>query len=171
MLKFNVKIKSTTDKRPGDEQLSISYRDPTGIGYVTNTVWVSDLFSILNSRSIEEFDASTRLTDADVFSYSLSTNEMRTQFEVLKFVVGFIVYMSVYHNRVKVIDNIKMKNADKGALPLRLEIIKQMHQTGKKAPHYRNLRDSRYYKGDFKSWKRGSRWIPVNMQTKIVETK
>ena len=82
--------------------------------------------------------------------------------------MAFLVYISAHENTVKSIHDIKMQGVTKGEPKAMLHTMRHFKPVGLLRPHYRNLRDERYYHGEWAKWKRGSRWVPVNMETAKV---
>jgi hypothetical protein len=152
-------------------QFNVTYMDPSNNkAYITTNIDGSMLSSVMNSKTIEDFSIATTNSDNTTLSDSLNDQEKATQFALLKFVVGFIIYLSAHDKDcVKDIESIKMNGATKGTLPVQVETIRHFKSRGNSAPHYRNLRHERFYQGDYEQWKPGTRWIPVNMHLKSVE--
>jgi len=94
--KYDAPIKMTFNGSQ-EKNLCIAYRDPIGNGMIVNNVPVWKLAFILEAESIEEFGELTRKTTKDdIFSIDLSKKEQKTQFEVIRFIIGFMVYMSAH---------------------------------------------------------------------------
>jgi len=166
--KYDAPIKMTFNGSL-EKNICISYRDPIGNGMIVNNVPVWKLAFILEAESIEEFGELTRKTTKDdIFSIDLSKKEQKTQFDVIRFIIGFMVYMAAHKDHISSVDSLKMQG-DKNTKPLVIKTIKHFTQTKSKSAHYRNLRHERFYQGEWETWEKGTRWVPVNMITKLVE--
>jgi len=152
----------------GGPQLGICYQDPDGVGRIVLNLDLWKLEWVLQAEDIDTYHELTGV-DTSVFSYDLSDHERRTQFEILKFVIAFIVYIGAHENSVAFMHDIKLPGSDKGAVPASIHQVHQFRPTGSVRPHYRNLRHERYYRGRWEDWVPGSRWIPVNMHTARVD--
>lgn len=150
------------------KQLTITYADPAGKGRMVLNVDLWKLEWILSSETIEEFNELTGINTDSVINYELSTEEQKTQFQILKFVVSFIVYMSAYDECISEVHDVRMSGSDKHTNSVSVKTIKSFYEKGGIKPHYRNLRDDRFYQGKWSDWEKGSRWIPVNMETSKV---
>lgn len=161
----------TVFNNPGkqDPQLTICYADPHGNGRIVLNVDLWKLEWILEAENLEEYHGLMGISTGSFISYDLSENEQKTQFEILKFVIAFIVYISAHDDAVEFVQNIKMPGSDKITSKAIINKVKQFKPKGTVKPHYRNLRDKRYYRGQWSDWSPGSRWIPVNMETATVK--
>lgn len=152
-----------------DPQLCITYKDPNGAGRVVLNLDVWQLAWVLEADNIDQYSALTRHRSEEVFYASnLSEHEATVQFDVLRFVLAFIVYMSAHEDCVLSVHDQTMEGSDKGTPRLRLETVKSYRVVSGISPHYRNLRHERFYQGEWSSWPPGSRWVPVNMDTEEV---
>ncbi len=152
-----------------DPQLTICYSDPNGQGRIVLNVDLRKLEWILEAKTINEYHALTGISEGSFISYDLNEQEQQTQFDILKFVIAFIVYISAHENAVKFVQSIKMPGSDKRTSNAIVNKVKQFKPKGTVKPHYRNLRNERYYQGQWLDWAPGSRWTPVNMQTVVVK--
>ena len=153
----------------GGPQLGICYQDPDGMGRIVLNLDLCKLEWILQAEDIDTYHELTGVESGTVFSYDLSDHERRTQFEILKFVIAFIVYIGAHENSVAFMHDIKLPGSDKGTARASIHRVRRFRSTGSVRPHYRNLRHVRYYQGRWGDWAPGSRWIPVNMHTARVD--
>ena len=160
-----------SDDVDADPQLSITYKDPDGDGRIVLNIEMWRLEWILSAKTIEEYHELTdRPETPGIFSAGLSVEEAETQFEIVQFVVGFIVYLSAHEDAVKDVKSIKMDGVSLNQEKMTLKTIKQWNSRGKVMPHYRNLRDERFYQRNWASWPPGTRWILVNADAKEVSS-
>lgn len=153
---FDAPIKFNFTDETG-KQIGISYRDPFGKGMIVNNLPISKLRYVLACQTIEEFNELTKKTEKDdIFCYELSRTEQQTQFDVLRFVVAFVVYMSAHDDCVQTVESLKMKGKNKSTA-YQINHIKQFKTSGKKTAHYRNLRHPRFYQGQYAKWEKGTR--------------
>lgn len=154
-----------------DPQLTICYSDPNGHGKIVLNIDLWKLEWVLEAKTIEEYHALTGISDGSFIFYDLSKQEQeqQTQFEILKFVIAFIVYTSVHENAIEYTKSIKMPSSDKHTSNVIINKVKQFKPEGSVKPHYRNLRNERYYRNQWMDWAPGSRWVPVNMETVVVK--
>lgn len=148
--------------------LTIAYKDPNSTELIVITSPISKFSNVLSAISHEDYNKLAGFSDEPI-SADLSEQERKTQYEVVKFCLGFIVYISAHPDCLIDINNIKYPGLTKQTSKVTIKRIKQFFPRGKVRPHYRNLRDSRYYKNEWSSWPPGSRWVPVNMNTVMVQ--
>jgi len=153
----------------GDPQLTICYSDPDGHGRIVLNIDLWKLEWVLEAKTIEEYHALTGISDGSFIFYDLSEQEQQTQFEILRFVIAFIVYISAHENAIEFTQSIKMPGSDKKSSNVIINKVKQFKPEGSVKPHYRNLRNERYYQNQWLDWEPGSRWIPVNMETAVIK--
>lgn len=175
---FDPTGQTSVDKTNISDQklLHITYQDPLN-GYqtiVNFSIKVSELGSILQSKSLDEYKAyiynSETTSGLFLDAVSLDEKDHEIQYEVMRFVVGFLVYISAHEDKLKPIESMKMRGAEKGSNPMTINYLPEFKSTGRKAPHYRNLRHERFYRGEYESWESGTRWVPVNMNIEEAES-
>jgi hypothetical protein len=124
-----------------DPQLTICYTDSQGQGRIVLNIDLWKLEWILDAQSVEEYHQLTGLSVGSFISYDLSQQEQKTQFDVLKFVVAFIVYTSVHATSIEFVQDIKMPGSDKNSTKTSINKVMHFKPQGSVRPHYRNLRD------------------------------
>jgi hypothetical protein len=109
-----------------DPQLFIAYQvDSKGQHYVIRVdLW--KLNWILEAETEEIYGELSGEIGANLFAETLTPNEKKTQFELLRFVVAFIVYLSAHENVVSSTDNIKMTGAQKNSKPIELRTVQHI---------------------------------------------
>lgn len=95
----------------------------------------------------------------------------KTRFEVLRFVLGFIIYMSAFDD---VVEDARYLNIPSIGYKQKIRQSKvrepsDTHGTGRQVRfHFRNLRHECFYRGEYEDLTPGSRWIPVKGAVKLV---
>jgi hypothetical protein len=152
-----------------DPQLTICYSDPNGPGRIVLNLDLWKLEWVLEAKDIDEYNALTGRSDSTFVAYDLSVDEQITQFEILKFVVSFVVYIGAHADAISPLHDVKIPGSSKQTPNALIHTVKQFSTGTSIKPHYRNLRHEKYYRGKWESWPKGSRWVPVNMSTASVE--
>ena len=148
-------------------RFNLSYKDPEGFGRIVVTLSGSKIPQILLSKNHQEY--SERVGESDM-GYGLSDQEKKTQFEMLKIAISLMVYMKAHTGSTYKLDSILAKPVGMES-KTRMSPIGVKHFTTKRgvAPHYRQLRDQRFYQGEHSDLEAGSRWVPVNMDCYAVD--
>lgn len=120
---------------------------------------VPELNAVLQSKTIEEYK-SFLAVDMQVVSFDLNKDELKTQFEIARFVIAMIIYLNAFPDSVEAVSNQRW-DAAKGKLTVKMMTARDFTGEGKLQPHFRNLRDERFYRNDWAAWQKGSRWVPV----------
>lgn len=137
-----------------------------------------DKHFILPPHDGKMFHISYRITSNDVtetvcrtlddFPDYIKANQNETQNEVIRFVLGFLIYISCFKDVVHDAPSISMP---KRATPDRKYKAFRVNFAGSRERcrfHLRNLKHPKYYKGEYEVMERGSRWVPVNGSIKTV---
>jgi len=147
-----------------DPILTIAYSDPQSPELIVLTSLVSRYEKILSARTATEFKVYAE-DGKEPISLELTDDEYQTQFEIVRFVIGFIVYMSAHSDCLCDEQSIKMPASTKDSPKYIVRQARHFKPKGTIKPHYRNLRDERFYRHEWSNWPSGSRWVPVNMET------
>lgn len=92
-----------------------------------------------------------------------------TKYELLRFVVGFLVYMTAFDNVVEDTGFLAMPQSGKHYnRKLSARQVRNVSTSKQTRFHFRNLRHPCFYNGKFKDRPRGSVWIAVNGAVKTV---
>jgi hypothetical protein len=101
----------------------------------------------------------------------LEQNNDETQNEIIRFVLGFLIYISAFDDVIEDASYIKMPK--KVTPNTKHRAYKVCHAGDRNGPcfHLRNLINGRFYKNDFKDLEPGTRWVPVRGRIKIIKGK
>lgn len=173
-LNFNIDEPAKSEKNA----IAISYRDPiTNVGYVRMLIQVDKIPALLKASSLQEFKAIMGMLNPDkTFGIvELDDADLDIQFKVVKLIAALGVYnLATEGERLKAGfpgQSVPRMNNRNPSIPL------QMHTLSSKLPsqvlhnspeahyrswHIRQLRDERYYKGEYANRERGSRFVFVS---------
>jgi len=134
--------------------------------YVAN-MCSSKLTNILSSKDYAEYESKL---GRNSMGDGLTREEITTQYELLRFVLGMLVYTSSGEGSITKIDSIYMDApGETKKIKVAMSRINHFKVRNGVSPHYRQLSAERYYQGDWHDWERGSRFIPVNMELSLVD--
>ncbi len=121
-----------------------------------------DINAVIASNNPDALSADT--PSQSIFTKDSNDEELAFQFDVLKFTVSFIIYMSTHEDKVSKVGVFSGESINKGDInKYSLSVIPGFKENNGITPHYRNLRHERFYRGEWESWEVGTRWIPVGM--------
>lgn len=139
------------------------------VGRITLRKSLSELTELLVVENYKDGVRVNEDTKKAVKVEDLTPGQYETQLQVLRFVLSYLVYMSAHPNAISESTSIQGSIKKGGQKKLIMSTVKNFIPKNSIAPHYRNLRDQRFYKGAWKDWAIGSRWVPVNMKDYKVD--
>lgn len=156
-------------------ELIFSYPNPLQANSTIATkVREQELVKILHATSIDEFRGYMGIPDArgDNANITMTEQQCRIQFELLRALAAFMVYISLEPGTVED----ACKAPPEGWHTEHSKIIRILDYQptnsigdGKsKCPHYRRYKHEKYYKKQYADWPLGTRWTTVNFIPKIV---
>jgi len=161
------------DDQQGRFTIMVTYQDNTHSDmYMRISIPSFNAIKILQMHSAEEFQA--YMTETNNFKFKkgnrLDSEELAYQYEMMRFVCGFLVYKKALPHRIQSgLPSMSAKIAstpftkDKKNYIVRHPIGTHINSTGHyRSWHFRQLMNERYYRGEHKNQKIGSRVIFVS---------
>jgi hypothetical protein len=149
------------------DRFTISYRDPYSTGSIVLNISSDKLADILNADSYKDY---TEKAGQSSLGLALSPSEAITQFELMRFILGMLVYVSANEKALSSVESLFVDSTSANK-KIKCDVFRVNTIRIRKGidPHYRQMQHEKFYQGKWENWRRGSRFVPVNMELMLVE--